>query len=138
MIINIRESHRKVDKPDQLAGLLGSYFKSIDPTDRDKEHFFVFHLDTRSKIKVFELVSVGTVNASLVHPREVFTRSIERRATGIVVAHNHPSGDPEPSDPDIHITRQLVSAGKILGIEVFDHIIYTPDSFYSFRAHGLI
>lgn len=138
MIIKLQEAKRTVTKPADIYQLLHAYFKTIDPVDRDKEHFFCFQLDTRSRVKVMELVSIGLINASLVHPREVFTRAVLYRSVKVVVAHNHPSANAEPSDADLEITRKLVAAGKILGIELVDHIIYTPGKYFSFREHGLI
>lgn len=91
--------------------------------DMKKEHFMLMILNTRNKIVRIENISVGTLNASLVHPREVFNKAIAHAASSVVIAHNHPSGDPEPSEEDLKITRRLIEAGKILGIEVLDHII---------------
>jgi DNA repair protein RadC len=91
--------------------------------DFKKEHFMLMILNTRNKILRIENISIGTLNASLVHPREVFKEAIKRSASSVVVAHNHPSGDSEPSEEDLKITRRLIEAGKILGIEVLDHII---------------
>lgn len=115
--------------------LLKGFFKTVDAVDQDKEHFFVFHLDVRNKVKIMELISLGTLNMSPVHPREVFTRAIGKRAASIILAHNHPSGNIEPSAEDIMVTKRLVDAGKLLSIEVADHIIYTHNGFYSFREH---
>ena len=98
-----------------------------------KEHFVVFYLDARERELFREIVSVGTVSASLVHPREVFQKAIKVGSSSIIVAHNHPSGQTSPSDADIHITKRLVQAGEVLGIEVHDHIIVTKDDFNSLR-----
>jgi DNA repair protein RadC len=81
---------------------------------------------------------MGTLNASLVHPREVFKDAITHSAASVVLAHNHPSGDPEPSEDDLKITRKLVDSGKILGIEVIDHIIIAKNGFKSLANEGLI
>ncbi len=138
MIITIQDSKRKIDNPKQVYELLKGYFRTIDRVDRDKEHFFVIHLDTRNKVKIFELVSIGTINASLVHPREVFTRAITLRTASIIIAHNHPSEDSEPSDMDIQITKRLSQAGTLIGIEILDHLIYTSKKFYSFKDNGTL
>jgi len=138
MIIKIQDAKRTVTSPADIHQLLHTYFKTVDAVDRDKEHFFCFQLDTRSKVKVMELISIGIINASLVHPREVFTRAVMYRSVKLVIAHNHPSFNPEPSDADLALTRKLVEAGKLLGIELVDHIIYTPDTYFSFREHRLI
>lgn len=103
-----------------------------------KEHCVVFFLDTRNQEIRRETVSVGTLNANLVHPREVFEAAILHAAAHVVVAHNHPSGNPEPSEEDKKVTARLVEAGKILGIAVLDHIIVTRSGYYSLKAHHLI
>ena len=103
-----------------------------------KEHFVIFFLDTRNQEIKRETISVGTLNASLVHPREVFEPAIQHLASHVIVAHNHPSGNTGPSEEDSEITKQLVDAGKILGIDVIDHIIVTKDAFLSFKEQNLI
>lgn len=96
-----------------------------------KEHVVVFFLDSRSQEILREIVSVGTLNESLIHPREVFEQAIKQSAAAIIVAHNHPSGDPEPSKDDIEMTDRLVKAGRLLDIEVIDHVIVTKTSWRS-------
>ncbi len=92
-----------------------------------KEHFVVFYLDSRNQEIKREIISVGTLNESLVHPREVFEPAIKYNTASIIVAHNHPSGDLEPSSDDVEITKKLLHAGKILGIKVIDHVVVTRD-----------
>ena len=104
-----------------------------DKIDQEKEHFYVMHLDIRSRVKLVELVSLGTLTASLVHPRETFRRAVMQGSASIIVAHNHPSDEVEPSDEDTKTTKLLHEAGNILGIQLLDHIIFTNDKFYSFR-----
>lgn len=104
-----------------------------DIRDHKKEHFVVFFLDTRNQQIQREIISIGTLNANLVHPREVFEPAILHNAAQIIVCHNHPSGNPEPSDEDLAITRRLQEAGKILGIEVLDHVIVTKTTFLSIK-----
>ena len=106
--------------------------------DKAKEHFKLIVLNTRNKIIGISNISMGTLNTSLVHPREVFKNAIMHNASSVVLAHNHPSGDTEPSENDLTITRRLVEAGKILGIEVLDHIIIGRNSFCSFKEKGLL
>ena len=101
----------------------------------DRETAVVLCLDTKNKINAINIVSVGTVDATLTHPREVFKAAILSNATGIIFAHNHPSGDIEPSKEDEQITKRLIKAGKILGIDVLDAIII-GDGFYSFRKEN--
>ncbi|MEO0091211.1 MAG: DNA repair protein RadC [candidate division WOR-3 bacterium] len=103
-----------------------------------KEHFIIFYLDVRNQEIKREIISIGSLNASLVHPREVFDPAIRHSAAQIILAHNHPSDNPEPSDDDLAITKRLVEAGKILGIEIIDHIIVAKSRFYSFKENGLI
>lgn len=94
-----------------------------------KEHFVVFYLDSRSQEIQREIVSVGTLNESLVHPREVFENAIKNNTASIILAHNHPSGNTEPSQADVEITKKIIHAGKILDINVISHVIVTKDSF---------
>jgi DNA repair protein RadC len=106
--------------------------------DKAKEHFKLILLNPRNKIIGISTISIGTLNASLVHPREVFKDAIMHSAASVVLAHNHPSGDPEPSEDDLKITKKLVESGKILGIEVLDHIIIAKNGFKSLANEGLI
>jgi DNA repair protein RadC len=106
--------------------------------DKAKEHFKLILLNPRNKIIGISTISIGTLNASLVHPREVFKDAIMHSAASVVLAHNHPSGDPEPSEDDLTITRRLIEAGKILGVEVMDHIIIAKNGFFSFKERGLV
>ena len=109
-----------------------------DIRDNKKEHFVMLFLDSRSQEIARHIISVGTLNASMVHPREVFERAIAAHTAQIIVAHNHPTGDTEPSREDMAITRRLVEAGKILDIEVIDHVIVTKKSFLSFQQRDLL
>jgi DNA repair protein RadC len=111
---------------------------SASIADKAKEHFKLLVLNTRNEVIIIAPVSVGTANASLVHPREVFRTAISHGASSVVLAHNHPSGNPEPSDDDIVLTRRLVEAGRLLGIEVLDHIIVVQRGFVSFKEKGLL
>jgi len=103
--------------------------------DYHKEHFYIIALNARNW-SISE-VSKGTLNANLVHPREVFGEAIKSNAASVILVHNHPSGDTEPSDDDLEITKKLVESGKILGIEVIDHIIITKNNYFSFKDKGL-
>lgn len=105
--------------------------------DCDREHFAVIHLSARHDAVAVETVSIGSLNASIVHPREVFRSAVSRGSAALVLAHNHPSGDPAPSQEDDTITARLVKAGELLGIEVLDHVILAPGGgLVSFRAQG--
>lgn len=109
-----------------------------DLRNHKKEHFVIFYLDSRNQEIKREVISVGSLNANLVHPREVFEPAVRHLAAQIILAHNHPSGDPEPSEDDLEITKRLVEAGKILGIGVIDHIIIVKTGFISFKEKNLI
>jgi DNA repair protein RadC len=103
-----------------------------------KEHFVALYLDACHRPLYRETVSVGTLTASLVHPREVFAPAFERPAAALVVAHNHPSGDPTPSREDRETTRRLCEAGRILGLPVLDHLVVASRGYFSFRERGLL
>ena len=109
-----------------------------DFRNKKKEYFIIFFLDSRHREIKREIISIGTLNSSLVHPREVFEPAIRNAAAQILLAHNHPSGDPRPSSDDLKVTRRLIEAGKILGIEILDHVIISEESFFSFREQGLL
>lgn len=112
------------------------YREMTDLKDEKKEVFVVFHLNTKNKIILREIVSIGILNASLIHPRETFRTAIINNANSIILAHNHPSGDATPSQGDKDITKTLVNAGEILGIKVLDHIITGKNSFVSMNQRG--
>lgn len=102
------------------------------------EEFGLLILDTRNRLKKLQLISRGSLNGSLVHPREVFREAIALQAAAIVLCHNHPSGDPTPSREDLELTRRLREAGQILGIEVLDHLILGQARYLSFKEEGLL
>jgi len=109
-----------------------------DIREHKKEHFIIFYLDSRNQEIKREIISVGSLNANLVHPREVFEPAVKHLAAQVILAHNHPSGNPEPSEDDLTLNRRLVEAGQILGIEVVDHIIIARNGFLSFKEKGLM
>lgn len=113
-------------------------FLARDARNLDREHFWRLDLDARNQVIGYEVISVGTLTASLVHPREVFKGAILANAAGIILAHNHPSGEARPSPEDREVTRRLTKGGALLGIPVLDHIILAGLKFYSFREQGLI
>jgi len=131
-------STEKINGPEEVYKILKSYFNSLDIVEREKERFIVLGLDARNTVKYMDVVSVGTLSNALVHPREVFRTAVLAGVNSIIVAHNHPSGTPSPSEDDKKITRRLIKAGKIIGIEVLDHIIVTDKGFFSFKKEELI
>jgi len=106
--------------------------------DHVRERFIVFWLNSANKVLGFEVITEGLLNSSLTHPREVFRGAIVSTCASIILAHNHPSGNPEPSQEDITITKQIVDSGKIIGIPVHDHIIFADNNFTSLAERGII
>ncbi|OGS20814.1 MAG: hypothetical protein A3J83_07820 [Elusimicrobia bacterium RIFOXYA2_FULL_40_6] len=106
-----------------------------DIRTKQKEHFVVLYLNARNELLHKEFISIGILNASIVHPREVFAPAIERLASSIIVAHNHPSGDTTPSEDDRKLTKRLIESGKLLGIEVLDHVIVSEREHFSFTSN---
>jgi len=125
---------------------MGSLPKILHPSDvlkvvpeireERREHFMCLYLNARTQLVHKGTVSVGTLNGSLVHPREVFAPALEHAASAIILVHNHPSGDPAPSRDDLNLTRRLVEAGLIMGIEVIDHVIIATDRWVSLKQTG--
>lgn len=127
------------------APVAGLPFRSPDDVDRylrplvrdlEVERFHVFCLDARHRLKRCDVVSIGTLTASLVHPREVFRIAVRESAAAILLAHNHPSGDPTPSVEDAAVTQRLSNVGRLVGVPVLDHVIVAGGGFYSFREAG--
>jgi len=122
---------KELVEPEKVFKLIKSKIK-----DYHKEHFYVIALNSRNHS--LAEISVGSLDASIVHSREVFSEAIKNKAAAVIFVHNHPSGDSEPSGDDLDTTKQLAEAGKILGIEVIDHIIVTKDNYFSFKDARLI
>ncbi|WP_373483540.1 DNA repair protein RadC [Acetobacterium sp.] len=123
----------KITSPQDVVGLLMDEMQYLK-----QECFKVILLDTKNKVIKVEEISLGTLNSSLVHPREVFVKAIKQHAASIILAHNHPSGDTEPSAEDKNITRRLVDAGELIGISVLDHIIIGRETYLSFKQEKLL
>ena len=132
-MVYLQHSKIHIEHTPQVAKVFLELLLLEDEIDREKEHYYVMHLDIRSRIKMVELVSMGTLSASLVHPRETFRRAVMQGSASIIVAHNHPSGEVEPSHEDTKVTKLLHEAGNILGIQLLNHVIFTSQKFYSFR-----
>ena len=106
--------------------------------DKSREHLAALYLNARNEMVHKKHLFVGTLNANLVHPREIFEHALLGNAASIILVHNHPSGDPEPSQDDLEITKRILEAGKIMGIDVLDHIIITKNKVFSFKERKLI
>jgi len=119
--------------PENVAAVVRSRLKG-----KRKEHFLVLCLDTRNRLIQCRPVSMGSLDTSVVHPREVFKEAVSASAASVIFAHNHPSGDTEPSKEDIELTRRLVKAGEIVGIEVLDHIIVCDKAYLSLKSRNLL
>lgn len=109
-----------------------------DIADQRQEHFVVLSVDTGYQLIKKRVVFIGTINSVIAHPREVYAAAVADFAAGIVIAHNHPSGDPTPSKQDIATTQQLIAAGQILGVPLHDHVIVAGGRHYSFLTQGMI
>lgn len=118
----------KIKNPEDISALLMEDLRFLQ-----KEKFLILLLNTKNEVLHTEEISVGSLNASIVHPREVFLAAIKKSCSAIILAHNHPSGDPAPSKEDIQITKRLIEAGKIIGISVLDHVIIGDNDYVSLR-----
>jgi len=126
------QNNRRITSAQDVSDELQQY------RDRKQEHFLTITLDGASHIINSRAVFIGTLNQSIVHPREVFADAIADRAAGIIIAHNHPSGTLEASRADLQITQRLQEVSKLIGIELLDHVILTREGFYSFADEGLL
>lgn len=136
----VRESKMQVEQTQfrssiQVAGMLHDYLEGAD-----REHFVVLMLDRKNRLIGINTVSIGSLTASMVHPRETWKPAILSNAAAVIFGHNHPSGDPQPSEEDRVLTKRLVDAGKLLGIQVLDHVIIGDgtESYFSFADEGLL
>lgn len=126
------DSH-SISSPEHVRDLLSDRFRY-----EEKERFFSIMLNTKNKVLGIEEISVGSLNSSIVHPREVFKTAVRKSAASIIVAHNHPSGDPAPSREDVEVTRRLCEAGRLLGVELLDHVIFGDGEILSMKQKGLM
>ena len=129
----VEEPKRKICSPKEVYAFMYPKYR-----EQKKEKFIALYLDTKNQILKEETVSIGSLNASIVHPREVFKGALELSSASIIVIHNHPSGDPSPSREDIMVTEKLVDGGKLLGIDVLDHIIIGDGRYVSLKDEGFI
>ena len=106
--------------------------------EKTREHLAALYLNARNEVVFKKHIFVGTLDANIAHPREIFEQALTNHASAVILVHNHPSGDPEPSKADLEITKRILEAGKIMGIDVLDHIIITKTKVFSFKRHKLI
>ena len=123
----------KISNPLDVANLIMEEMRYLN-----KEYLKVVLLNTKNVVIAFENISIGSLNSSIVHPREVFTVAVKKHASSIIICHNHPSGDPTPSSEDINVTKRLKECGRILGIDVIDHIIIGNGAYISLKEKGII
>ena len=121
-----------VKTPEDIVGLVRGRLRG-----KKKEHFLALLLDTRNQLIKVSEISVGSLDSSIVHPREVFKEAISASAASVIFVHNHPSGDPEASEDDIKLTKRLAEAGEIMGIDVLDHVIIGDEKYLSLKREGL-
>lgn len=129
----IHYKNRKIRSPEDAYNLMKEYLGDVD-----REHFIVICLDTKNQPTCIQTVHIGSLNASIVHPREVLKSALLSNSASIIVGHNHPSDNPSPSPEDIQVTERLKEAGNILGIDLLDHLIICSDSFKSLKEAGVI
>ena len=130
--VSIKSPGHIIKNPDDMVKYIGD-----DLQGKLKEHFIIILLNTRNQVIGKEPISIGSLNTSIVHPREVFKAAISASSATIILVHNHPSGDPQPSEDDIKLTKRLVEAGEIVGIEILDHIIICDGKYLSMKSKGL-
>lgn len=132
MQIKIKEElhKKKATDPASAVKILTDVLKAESEFDKAKEHFWGIYLNSRNNIQRIELIFLGTLDICPIHPREVFRPAVKCSSAGLIVAHNHPSGDPEPTEADRRITKQLKEAGDILGIKLLDSLIITESGRY--------
>ena len=139
ILASIELSKRYLIRSNKRITSAGEVYEELKSfSNKSQEHFLAITLDGASHIINTRTVFIGTLNQSLVHPREVFADAIADRAAGIIIAHNHPSGTLEASRADIQITQRLKEVSKLVGIELLDHVILAKDGFYSFSDEGLL
>ena len=137
LLLMVQEEVQK-NHLDRITSASDVYRVLHEYVSKDQEHFLLLTLDGASKIIEKRVIFIGTLNQSLVHPREIFKPAITDNAAGIIIAHNHPSGTLEASRADIQITDRLKEVAKLVGIELLDHVILSKEGYYSFSDEGLL
>ena len=132
------DSTVKIHNPETVADIFRNVLKNECEIDQQKEHFWVMGLNVKNRVLYIELVSLGILNESVIHPREVFRSAIIKGISCLIFCHNHPSGEAGPSSNDLDITERLKKGGKLLGLKVLDHIIIGGNDLFSFQRESLI
>jgi DNA repair protein RadC len=138
MEIKVQDNKTVYNNSGKVAHLFREILSNENEIDQDKEHVWVLGVNTRHIVKYVELVSLGTLDASLMQPREVYRMAISKGVKAIIIAHNHPSAVVQPSEEDKATTQQLSQAGNIIGIKLLDHVIVTKEGYFSFLDSGLL
>lgn len=128
---------KKITTPEDIYQIMAPIYSQNDKADREKEQLYMIGLDTRNNIKTIDLISMGTVNETLVSPREVYRTALIKGCISIILVHNHPSQEPTPSQADIDVTKRLKEAGEVVSVNLLDHLIYTDTSFTSLKQMGV-
>jgi len=140
--LNVRElaDDPKIRTPAEIARAWADHVTGAKQYDPEKEHFVMFALNSRNRLKGWQIITQGTLDSSLAHPREVYRPAVVMAAGAVVIAHNHPSGDATPSAEDLAVTRQIIAAGLVLGIPCLDHVIigHGAPGFLSLRESGAV
>jgi DNA repair protein RadC len=136
--IELSKRYLKQKKSTKISSSNDVYDELKPYYNKQQEYFLALYLDGANHLLDTKVISIGTLNQSLVHPREVFAYAVEKRCASIIVAHNHPSGILKPSSEDISVTQRLNESGKILGIELLDHLIFTAEGFVSLKEEDVL
>ena len=135
----VSQKKQKIVDPCSVGSVISSIIQSYDEFEQEKEHFYVIGLNNKNVIQYVDLVSIGTISESIVHPREVFRMAIHKGISSIIISHNHPSGDLNPSKEDLNVTERLKNGGDLLGIKLLDHVIVdNNNNFKSLQEKGHI
>lgn len=134
----VSKAKKKVSRPSDIVPTMQTILSRLDRHESMQEHFWVIGLNGANVVQYVDLVSLGLLNQCSVHPREVYARTISDHMASIIVVHNHPSDNPDPSREDTEVTQRLKVAGELLGIALLDHVVITENDYYSFAENDLL
>ena len=139
LIDHSKFKHITIHTSKDVVSILMDLFQKLPPFEKDKEYFWAIGITRRNTVRYIDLVSIGSMVGTVAEPREIFRMAIHKAVGGgIIISHTHPSGNLKPSDADIKLTRNIKEAGKIIGIQLIDHIIFSGEGFYSFANEGCL